>query len=216
MAEANSTLISHQISFYQPHLWLDESSRPSTYDEILETQPFIKSHQLPAVDRLLLNHAQSTGQWTQWMNTEQTAFALGQVTAAQTLPSLAEYVTIAALLECRVRLRDFLNEIVVETLIAVLNEEGSSLFWNKVDRAAFLCVVGSGVAACIDTTPDEETLYLRYANEVANAISNAQNEADLPRSILGIQNILHERFDALLHSTRARTLSQLTEHSPTQ
>lgn len=162
-------------------------------------------------DVFLLSWAQQHGNWTQWLSTEQTAYALGQVTAAKALPTLTEYVSIAALLDSRIRLREYLDSSLVDAISTTLHNHAQPIEWKQVDASCYVYVVGAGVAVCIDTVTGDETLYLRYSNPIAEAIAAAKSEADLPRSLLGLQNNLQECVDMLLTATRHLTLQQLTQ-----
>ena len=55
---------------------------------------------------MLIQAAQTSGKWSQWLSAEQTAYAMGQVTAARALPTLIEFVTITTLLDSRIRMRE--------------------------------------------------------------------------------------------------------------
>jgi hypothetical protein len=69
----------------------------------------------------------------------------------------------------------------------------------------YASVIGAGVAACIDTTPGDETLYLRYATTLAAELFVAGRTTDMPRSQLFLQTALYERVDILLEQMRVRT-----------
>jgi hypothetical protein len=175
----------------------------------MEFQPFINKGQLRGCDSLLIQAAQANGQWSQWLSAEQTAFALGQVTTARALPTFIEFVTIATLLDSRIRMRDYFDDILVEAITATLINDGDVLEWKQVDATTYVCVIGAGAAACIETNPGNEILYLRYANQIAEAIARAQNETELPRSLLGLQIHLQECIDQLLTYARSKTLTFL-------
>lgn len=140
------------------------------------------------------------------MTKEQAAYALAQVTAETTIPPLANFASAWALLECRVRLRDHIDGLVTEALVSSLKTAGAVLHWRRLDGQVYASAIGSGVAACIDTTPNEETVYLRYSNEVATAVKNAQSGAELPRSLVGMETNLQERFEPLLAAARKQVL----------
>ncbi len=158
---------------------------------------------------MLLSAAQSNGQWCQWLSAEQTAYALGQVTTARALPKLIEFVTISTLLDSRIRLRDYFDDSLVDGITATLVNEGDLFQWKQVEATSYACVIGAGAAACIETISGDEILYLRYANQIADAIAHAQNETELPRSLLGLQTHLQECIDQLLDYARSKTLAEL-------
>jgi hypothetical protein len=172
-------------------------------------QPFMDKSQLRGYDSLLLSTVQANGSWSRWLSAEQTAYALGQVTAARALPKLIEIVTIATLLDSRIRMRDYFDDSLVDAIIATLVNEGALLQWKQVEASTYACVIGAGAAACIDTSSGDEILYLRYANQIAEAIAHAQNETELPRSLLGLQIHLQESIDDLLIHSRNKTLAYL-------
>ncbi len=195
---------------YQLRLWFTEITTPSAHGPTMEYQPFMNQSQIKPSDRLLLDWAQQHHQWTQWLSAEQTAYALGQVTASRALPSLIEFVSTAALLDSRIHLRQYLDHNLVDAITATLIKNAPSLQWKQVDESAYVYVVGAGVAACVDSASGDEILYLRYSNQIAEAITHAQNETELPRSLLGLQSNLHDCLDLLLASARSLTLKQLT------
>ena len=166
----------------------EERARIGAYESTFDCQPFL-----------------ADGATMQALTPEQTAYALGQVTANQVLPSLTLLENGYELLEYRVDLREALNADLVKELVAVLENDGADLHWNQVDASSYLCVIGAGVAACIDTTPGQEQLFLRYANALVSALHDAQRSEALPRSLLFLQTALYERFDALLAEVRKRT-----------
>ena len=174
---------------YKNQLVAEERIRPHIYESTYEQQPFLASGDLDIHD----------------MTPEQTAYALGQVTAPNILPTLTLLENGYELLEYRVELRAALHGELVNELVDVLDAAGADLHWNQVDANCYLCVIGAGVAACIDTTPQQEQLYLRYANTLVDALHNAHRAAELPRSLLFLETTLHERFDALLAEVRNRT-----------
>lgn len=195
---------------YQTRLWFSEITSSSAHGSMMEFQPFINQGRMKPSDVFLLGWAQQHGEWTQWLSAEQTAYALGQVTAAKALPTLTEYVSIAALLDSRIRLREYLDSSLVDAISTTLHNHAQPIEWKQMDASCYVYVVGAGVAVCIDTVKDDEALYLRYSNPIAQAIAAAKNETDLPRSLLGLQNNLQECIDMLLTATRHLTLDQLT------
>lgn len=169
-----------------------------------ECQPFLQSDSMHPLDRFTTNLTREQGMWANALSKEQTAYALAQVSAANILPSLLELDTGYALLEYTARLRNNMDTLVIAELIHVLQNDGQDLHWGKVDATVFAAVIGAGVAACIDTTPGHETLYLRYANALVTEFSTARRAAELSRSALFLQSALYERFDALLEPIRGR------------
>ncbi len=197
------------MGLFQPRLWFTEISTPSTHGSWMEFQPFMDKSHLRGCDALLIYSAQVGEKWTQLLSAEQTAYALGQITAARALPTLTEFVSTSALLDSRIRLRDFLDDCLVEAITETLNIEAELLQWKQVEAASFVCVIGAGAAVCIDTVQGDEKVYLRYANNVAEAIAQAQNETELPRSLLGLQINLQECIDLLLAHARSKTFNYL-------
>ncbi len=153
--------------------------------------------------------ALTNGRWGVEYSAEQTAFALAQISSQQTLPSLSPVASVALLLDSRVELRQYFSAALVEQLVQVLSSQSGRHHWNRLDRSVYACVIGAGVAACIDATPQAETLYLRYANPVVETIQQARCESDLPASLRGLSQVLSERFDELLSLARSRLLSAL-------
>ena len=149
--------------------------------------------------------AQESGDWSDLFSREQTALALSQVTAAHILPPLTELPCGTDLLDYCVNLREHMDESLVRELAMMLNADWRELGWEQVNGATYLCVIGAGVAGCIDTTPNQERLYLRYAASLENELYLAGCTVDLPRSRLFLQTALYERIDTLLAEVRART-----------
>jgi hypothetical protein len=180
------------------HIVVDERCCPAE-DEAL-AQPFLPgaNRSVPALSWL------EKGDWADLMNHENTALALSQVTAANVLPPLLDLPTGVDLLQYRVELRDQLDPILVRELALILENQWQALGWEQVSETSFLCVIGAGVAACIETTPGEECLYLRYASVLANELFHAGRAIDLPRSRLFLQTTLHEKINPLLARLRDR------------
>jgi hypothetical protein len=172
---------------YRNQIVPEERARIGAYESTFDQQPFL-SNDTPM----------------QALTPEQMAYALGQVTANGVLPSLTRLENGYELLEYRVDLREALNADLVKELVVVLENDGADLHWNQVDVSSYLCVIGAGVAACIDATPGQEQLSLRYANGLVSALHNAHRAEALPRSLLFLQTTLYERFDALLAEVRKR------------
>lgn len=133
---------------------------------------------------------------------EQVALALSQVTAARVLPPLTQLVCGADLLTYRVRLRDRLEATLVRDLALVLAHRWRELGWAQVSSDTYLNVIGAGVAVCIDTEPDAETLYLRYDSTLAHKLLLAGRTPDLLRSRLFLQTALYEQVNGLLAAVR--------------
>lgn len=197
------------LSSYQPRPWFTEISSPSAQGSAVSIQPFLRKERGNSLDLFLISTISEHGQWDKYFTAEQTAYALARVRAAEAIPSLIEIASAAALLECRIKLREHLNATLTEAITNALIHHGASINWNRIDSTSFASVVGAGVAACIDTTPNDEILYLRFANEVATAISNARREAELPQSLLGLETHICERIDELLVYARTIALKQL-------
>jgi hypothetical protein len=151
------------------------------------------------------------GGWKQFITPEQTALALSQVAAAHILPPLLPLECGTDLLEYHVRLRNHMHESLVSELMLVLKSSWRTLGWEQVGSTTYLCVIGAGVAACIEATPKEEQLYLRYASDLEHALFLAGRTLDLPRSRLFLQTTLYERFDVLLTQVRSSTWNWLND-----
>jgi len=197
------------MGLFQPQLWFTEITTPSTHGSLMGFQPFMDKARLRGCDALLLSAAQANGRWAQWLSSEQTAYALGQITTAHALPALTEFVSTSTLLDSRIRLRNFLDDCLVDAITATLYNEAEALQWKQVEATSYVYVIGAGAAVCIETVPDEEIVYLRYANHIADAIAQAQNETELPRSLLGLQINLQECIDLLLTHARSKTFKYL-------
>jgi hypothetical protein len=200
------------FSQFQPHLHPLERQNAPCHDHLTSLQPFMQMQALYSADRQWIQTCQETSNWQNLLTREQAAYALAQVTASRALPSMSEYVSVVALLESQLRLRDHLNDRLVEIISDVLHREGSALHWNKLDESVFCSVIGWGVALCVDTAPECETLYLRFADHIATAISAADRRAELPRSVIGIETNICERFEVILERARAILWSELELH----
>lgn len=152
----------------------------------------------------ILKAAWHSGHWGDFLSAEQTALQLSQVTAANILPRLVELPCGSDLLAYRANLREHMSGTLVNELRMVLANLDEESCWKKVARDRYLCVIGAGVAACLDATPNAEVLYLRYANEIENMLFHAGRTLDLPRSRLFLQTTLYEKFDLLLKPVRSR------------
>ncbi len=183
-------------AFSFSHIVVDERACPG--EDEPRTQPFLMAGErhVPAMSVL------ERGDWSAFMNRESTALALSQVTAAQILPPLVELPTGEDLLNYRVNLRSQLDPILVRELVLILENQWRELGWEQLAPNTYLCVIGAGAAACMVTTANEEHLYLRYANGLANELFHAGRAVDLPRSRLFLQTTLYEKINALLHRLR--------------
>jgi len=198
-------LNSSNSSFY-PHLLLpEERGAPLEGTSFLQCQPFLRANTMHRFDRFSINLTREQGIWADALTKEQTAYALAQVTAARVLPSLVELDSGNALLEYRVSLRDCLDNLLICELVNVLETCGQQLHWGQVDARVYAAVIRFGVAACIDTTPEQEVLYFRYAHALESRLNHVYRAAELPLSLLALQSVCYERFDALLDQIRART-----------
>jgi hypothetical protein len=177
---------------------VDERSCPP--EDAGLAQPFLLGgdRSIPALSWL------EKGDWADRMSRENMALALSQVTAAHLLPPLLDLPTGVDLLRYRVELREKLDPILVRELALILQNQWQALGWEQVGETTFLCVIGAGVAACIETAPGCENLSLRYANGLANELFHAGRAIDLPRSRLFLQTTLHEKLNPLLARLRDR------------
>jgi hypothetical protein len=142
--------------------------------------------------------------YQQQLLAEQTAYALGQITSSKFLPSLTRLSSGSDLLHYRVRLNEYLDADLVRELVASLESGASDMDWEQIQASCYACVIGAGVAACIDTTFGNEQLYLRYANALADQLGRARRAAEMPRSLLFLESALHEKVDVLLARVRQR------------
>jgi hypothetical protein len=173
----------------------DERRYPEENPEQL--QPFL----INRPTSLSLNRLE---QCSEIISRESAAWALSHVTAAQILPPLLDVPTGVELLNYRVYLRAQLDPVLVDELRLILESNWQEKDWERLSERTFLCVIGAGVAACIDTTPNTEQLYLRYASDIANGLFHAGHAPDLLRSRLFLQTALYEKVDNLLVSLRDR------------
>lgn len=180
---------------------------PAQMWSLLQRQPFCH---IPPAASLEIYLTQTYGQWHDLFSDEQTAYALSVLSAATVLPALTQLENGYELLEYNVLLRDHFSDLMVREIITVLDSSGEKLHWEHVAEQLYICVIGSGVAACIDITYGREQLYLRYDNKLAEVLFHAQRKAELPRSLLFLQSTLYERFDALLALARQRAWFQVT------
>jgi hypothetical protein len=146
-----------------------------------------------------------TGKTADFMSREEMAYALSQVNAQRTLLPLTNLACGSDLLRYQVTLADCLDYSLLAELRMVLHEQGHELHWEQIGHQSYLCVIGAGVAACLEMTPGAEMLTLRYASSLENELFHAGQTLDLPRSRLFLQAALYERFDLLLAQVRQRT-----------
>ncbi len=192
-------------SQFAHHLVAEECIAPEAKSSLLAMQPFQYGPATADGDRLRVHLARQTGQWAGLLSPEQTAYALAGVSASSVLLPLISMERGSDLLEYRVELHDMLDAVLVAELVAVLQQQGDQLNWQQTEAHVYTCVIAWGVAACFDTTPGAESLYLRCANTLHSSFSLARRQAELPRSLPLLQSTLYERFDALLAQARVRT-----------
>ncbi len=155
-----------------------------------------------ALAQMRLAGATAAGKISEFMGQEEMAFALSQVNAHHVLPPLTELACGSDLLSYRVNLREQLDHSLINELRMVLLNQGKHLHWEQIREQSYLCVIGAGVAACVDMSPKEEVLHLRYASSLQNELFHAGRTLDLPRSRLFLQAALYEKFDLLLTKVR--------------
>jgi hypothetical protein len=202
-------------SHYIPTIVTEERICPLVGESPIVFQPFVARSILNSQDAFVLDTARRRGCWTDVLTAEQTAFTLGQMNSAGSLPWLRDTTSLVGLLDYHVFLRDYLDAGLVDEIVNTLVNEHESKYWTRIESGVYICVIGAGVAACIDTTPNLEVLYLRYADAIIDAIAAAHFERDLPRSVRGLQMTLWERLDALFDGARLRLLHWLAASSAT-
>lgn len=170
-------------------------------DEEVSCQPFLVNQDGPSY--FVQQLSREVGTWGEFTSPEQTAFALAQVTASHVLPPLIPLSCGSDLLAYHVNLRDHLDGALMDELAMVLKTSWREIGWAQVSTDSYLCVIGAGVAACLDLSRSE--LSLRYNSELEHELYLAGCTLDLPRSRLFLQSTLYERFDYLLAQVRART-----------
>lgn len=175
----------------------------STPDENLPfVCPLLGSPQGDLSDQFVTELVYEYGHWSDMMTTEQTAYALAQVSAANILPPLTCLNNGYELLDYRVLLREVMNDELVAEIVTMLDLYDPEGYWQQVDATGYACVIGAGVAAYLDASRGNESLSLRYANALVPVMLRAHGAAELPRSLLFLQTTLYERFDALLARVR--------------
>ena len=184
-----------------PNRWIVEDERRYPAEDAPLIQPFMVGD---ASHGLTLGILEATGGSATLTNREGLALALSQVTAARLLPPLVDLPTGMDLLNYRVNLGESLDPILVRELSLVLESRWKDFGWEQLEPHTYLSVIGAGVAACIETTPGDEQLYLRYNSSLANELFHAGRAIDLPRSRLFLQSALHEKVNQLLAQLRER------------
>lgn len=179
-----------------PHIVVDERCSPAE-DEQTRLQPFLREGPLSVA-------ALDQAGWSDYLSREGSALALSQVTAAHVLPPLLELPTGEDLLNYHVDLRAQLDPTLVRELALILEQDWQALGWEQVSPTRYLCVIGAGVAASLDTTPGTEQLDLRYASELESELFHAGYAPDRLRSRLFLQSALYEKVNALLSRVRKR------------
>lgn len=154
--------------------------------------------------RFMVSCAFEQGNWGNITTKEQIALALSKVRAENILPALTDLSYGTDLLGYQVNLREHLNDMIVHELSHVLHESWRQTDWKQVGLNQYLCVIGAGVAVCMDTTPMQETLSLRYARELESEMYLTGTAPDRVRSRLGLQTNLNEKLNALLATARSR------------
>lgn len=176
--------------------------RSTPDDDQRQSHPFVYQPEA-AGERFITELHYEYGHWSEQTLPEQTAYALGQTTAATILPPLTGLNSGDELLDYQVRLRDVMSAALVAEITAALHTADLGGHWQQVQANAYACVIGAGVAAHLDATPGSESLSLRYANALVPILRSAHRAAELPRSRLFLQTTLYERFDMLLARARA-------------
>lgn len=192
-----------------PQLLVSEESARAELDSASLSKPFVRGRKGLSAERFKADLFRELGRWSDAVPPEQTAFALGSITAADVLPPLVGLENGRDMLDYNVRLRDRLDGELVNELAMTLRAKALEMHWEQIGAHSYAAVIGSGVAVCIEVTPGSEYLYLRYANALAEELHNAHGAVQLPRSRLFLQSALYERFDYLLNEVRQRTWSWL-------
>lgn len=196
--------------FYPIRILGDDRQKPLVQNGTMRKQPFLKFSEQNPGERFIVALTREMGRWSDIYSPEQTAYALGQLTAAAILPHLDEVWEAGDLLEYRVCLRERVDSWVIDELADVLDTCGADLNWDQVDSASYVSPIGAGMAACIDMSKGKETLRLRYAAFLSNILHNTRYPMELPRSLYFLQANLDERFDVLLEQVRQRAAGWLT------
>ena len=183
-----------------PNRWIVEDERRYPAEDESSIQPFMTGDDPRGLTLAVLEAGGSSS----LISREGLALALSQVTAARLLPPLVDLPTGMDLLNYRVDLRESLDPILVRELSLVLESLWKDFGWEQLEPHTYLSVIGAGVAACIETTPGDEQLYLRYNSSLANELFHAGRAIDLPRSRLFLQSALHEKVNQLLTQLRDR------------
>ncbi len=194
----------YHSTLYPPMLVNDEHA-VMDFHALCENQPFIQTAAGFTACQYTAQVSRELGRWRQTVSPEQTACALGYITAARMLPSLVELENGRELLDYTVMLRQRLDAELVVELAMTLRTRAIELHWEQVGAHSYGAAIGSGVAVIIEITPGAEQLYFRYASHLADDLYKARGAVELPRSRLFLQSALYERFDTLLDEVRQRT-----------
>jgi hypothetical protein len=194
----------YHSTLYPSLLVTDEHSRVNP-DALYEDQPFVRPQAGLSARQYMARVFREMGHWSQAASPEQTAHALGYITAARVLPALVDIQSGRELLDYAVVLRQRLDAEMVAELAMTLRARAFALHWEQVGAHSYGAAIGSGVAVIIEITAGAERLYLRYASSLAEDLYNAHGAVELPRSQLFLQSALYERFDTLLDEVRRRT-----------
>lgn len=195
---------------YHERLIVEE--RSSSADVLTQFQPFLMTSETALTDPLLVSLTRQHGNWENLMSREQTAYALGQVTATSIMPPFSTIENGRDLIEYRVWLSDVLEAGILRDVGLVLEQSCRELNWHRMQESVYVHAFGtSGVAACIDTSAGEESLYFRYANEVFEELHGAGCVAEIPFKLAQLEVGLHQCFDKLLRQVRSRSMHWLTD-----
>lgn len=184
-------------AFTRRHLVIDERSAPPEEEGVI--QPFLLDEASSTPSASWMDQAG----WSAQINRESLMLSLSQVTAAALLPPLIDLPTGLDLLHYAVDLHTRLDALFLREVTLYLENNWESLGWQRVDAHTFLCVIGAGVAACLQTAPGAEQLSLRYNSDLANELFHAGRAIDLPRSRLFLQTTLYEKINVLLAQARS-------------
>ncbi|MCB9450105.1 MAG: hypothetical protein H6672_01630 [Anaerolineaceae bacterium] len=174
-------------------------------EALFQNHPFIQSGDSLPSSRYAACMARELGDWAQVFSPEQTACALGYVTADRVLSPLVALQDGRDLLDYAVSLRKHMDGELVSELAMTLRAKAFDLDWEQVGAHTYATPIASGVAVCVEITPGAEQVYLRYASGLAEHLTHARGAVELPCSCLFLQTVLYERFDALLDEVRQRT-----------
>jgi hypothetical protein len=179
-------------------------------DTLFDKQPFRLNQDNGLIERLRVGLTLEQGRTESLLSREQMALALAQATSETLLPALRAINTGSDLLDYQVDLRSRLHPLLLREMMTILETRGKELNWERLSADSYVCVIGSGVAACIDLIPGSEVLYLRYQNDVETQLRSARRKAVLPRNTRFLEAVVHERIEALLSEARKRIWFQLS------